>query len=92
MADLHGQEVKYGGGPNHLQQHLLELAASFESAELANERHAKAKLELSHAKRKRVSNEEWASIRKEAQQAKRIFEAAMSRAGVLVNSEILRGK
>ncbi|NIK00058.1 hypothetical protein [Xanthomonas cannabis] len=91
MADLHGQEVKYGGGPNHLQQHLLELAASLESSELANERYARAKLEVSRAKRKRVSNEEWSSIRKEEQQAKRIFEAAMSRARVLINSEILRG-
>ncbi|NMI20576.1 hypothetical protein E1J24_01360 [Xanthomonas hortorum pv. pelargonii] len=91
MADLHGQEVKYGGGPNHLLRHLLELAASLESTELANERYARAKLELSRAKRKRVSNEEWASIRKEEQQAKRIFEAAMSRARVLINSEILRG-
>lgn len=63
MSDIHGQELKYGGGPADIQKHLLLLSQAFAEAEYANEAYGMAVVRLSAAKKVGVTREEWKSFR-----------------------------
>ena len=91
MADIHGQEVKYGGGPPDLQEHLLFLAESFEVAERANEDYAKATVRFNSARKAAVPNSVWKALREEKADAKKRFDTSMRQVSRLLSSDKLRG-
>ena len=91
MADIHGQEVKYGGGSPDLQVQLVRLAHAFESAEQTNEAYASASARVVQARRRGVSNAEWKFLREGKMASKARYEAAMREIAVVMAHDKLQG-
>jgi len=91
VADLHGQEVKYGGGPPELQRHLIDLSEAFRVAEDRNEQYALTHVSVVQAKRSGVSKDTWKKLRDDKSSAKKRYESAMSHVSKLLASKLLKG-
>jgi len=91
MADIHGQEVKYGGGPPAIQTQLLRLARAFESAERSNEAYALASGRLAHAKRQTASSAEWKLLKDTRMRSKSEYQSAMRKVALVLADKTLRG-